>query len=613
MRKAVEWVIGGLLAGIVIFLVGGMVAIVGMNQFKPDINPMKLPEYFWFYRDNAFVMGWLYKGMGGTVAALALLALVLKLQPPKLHGDARWAREGEIRKAGLRAASGIFLGVKSGKPLNFGGTEHVLMEAPTRSGKGVSVVIPNLLQWTGSAVVLDIKQENWTKTAGFRSRELNQDVYLFNPLDRNGRTARYNPLGHIDAKSPLDVIADLQRISEMLFAVSEGDKNPFFIESARKGFVGIGAYLAAIQSDPEPMFPFTIGEIFRQFNIGNPQTRFRKIIDKRDFEGNPLPGGCVTLLEDFCSNAGDTFASIKSSATAKLGLWADARVDSATSVSDFELSEIRDRHMSIYLGVSPEDLRRAAPLYNLVCQQIIGLNTREEASKGRHNVPVLVILDEFANLGAAPTIAQAFSYIASYGLRLLPVVQSRSQLDKVYSPAGAKEIITNCGVEIVFTPKELEITESLSKRLGYYTYKGRSKTRKVEGWDWGSTSTSDQRRALLLPQELQTFPESEMILLKAGIPAIRGKKKLYYKDKNLLQLSQMEPPKINPRATDEAASTEASSRLVKYDAVITKWKMSDEPVEELNSEIQQEIVEATNAGMSVADAVMARVLQQSAV
>src|SRR3546814_3221735 len=132
-----------------------------------------------------------------------MLWWVAKRKPP-LHGAARFAKDSEIRRAGFSANDGIVLGKKGGKFLTFGDNEHCIVEAPTRSGKGVGIVIPNLLSWPESVVVLDVKRENWEATAGF-SQNNGQAVTLLNPTDPEGRTARYNPPGYTDRPHPAHV------------------------------------------------------------------------------------------------------------------------------------------------------------------------------------------------------------------------------------------------------------------------------------------------------------------------------------------------------------------------------------------------------------------------
>lgn len=485
---------------------------------------------------------------------VGLLAIGILRRGPALHGTARFAREGEIRREGLRDAAGIVVGRKAGRFLIFGGSEHVLLEAPTRAGKGVGVVIPNLLTWPDSVIVLDVKRENWGASAGYRARA-GQAVHLFDPLDAEGRTARYNPLAHIRRTDDTEVINELQKIAGMLFPAPERS-DPFWAEAARAAFVGVGALVAS-----NPGLPFTIGEIYRRLTSGDPKSDLPAALQEARRVGQRLSQACVSAIQDFTSASDNTFSGIKQTITARLNLWLNPMVDTATSESDFDLREVRRRRMSIYLGVSPDNIDRIAPIYSLFLQQLVDLNTRD-LPEGASNVPVLVLLDEFARLGKASVIASGFSYVAGYGLRLVPVIQSRSQLRAIYGPDVTDEIIANCGLEVVFTPKELKVANELSERLGFFTMNVKSRSRTIHGLLANrSISESDQRRALLLPQELMQLPKNELLLLRAGIPPIRGRKIAYYRMPRFTRRVVAPPvPSARPIAAMLSPPTPASAR-----------------------------------------------------
>lgn len=503
-----------------------LIALIGLGKLQPDIDPAAVPAWLWRFRGDPLVRHWL--GLGAVASLAATSGLVLALlapRPPPLHGAARWAGAREIDGANLRAADGVILGRQGGRLLSFGGEEHVMLYAPTRTGKGVGLVIPNLLAWPGSVVVLDIKRENWAATAGWRA-EHGHAVHLFDPLDPAGRTARFNPLGHIERTDPLQVIDELQKIAAMLFPTPI-NADPFWAEAARIGLVGVGAYLAET-----PERPFTLGAVYAELTQGDARTRLTAIVKTRTASGRPLSAGCASALNDFCSASENTFASIKQTITARMNLWLSPRVCAATESSDFDLRQIRSRRMAIYLAVSPDNLERAAPLYNLLFQQLIDLNTRQAPGPGERQVPVLVLLDEFARLGQAMTLAHGFSYVAGYGLRLMAVLQSPAQLRAQYGADLAEEIMANCGVEVAFAPKELKVARDLSDRLGSWTYRARSRSRPA-GFSSGrrSLSESDQRRPLMLPQELIQMPPGEMIVLRAGLPPIKARKIVYWRER----------------------------------------------------------------------------------
>jgi len=538
-RAAAFTVAGLALAGVGAAL-SLVIALAGSGYPVADLDWIRVPAWIWRSRHDPELARWLGVGAGSSALLLAVTAAAVALTRRRpLHGAARWAGGAEISRAGLRARSGVIIGQTGGHPLVFDGPEHVLLHAPTRTGKGVGVVIPNLLTWPGSVVVLDVKQENWTATAGYRAR-CGQTVWRFDPLDPEGRTARYNPLGHINRRNPVETLDELQKIAVMLFPAPE-QTDPFWNEAARTGFTGVGAYVAET-----PDLPFTLGEIFRQLTGGDPRRRFPSLIETRAASDRPLSAWCVAALLDFTTASENTFASIKQTITARMGLWLNPRVDAATASSDMDLRSLRSRPTSIYLGVSPDNVARCAPLYSLFFQQLIDLNTRRLPDRRAEPLDVLVLLDEFARLGHAGVLARAFAYVAGYGLRLLPVLQSPAQLRAIYGPDVAEEIMSNCAVEIAFAPKELKTARDLSERLGAYTYAAQSRSRPVLlGAGRRSVTVSDQRRPLMLPQELMQMNPDALIVLKAGLPPILGRKLRFFRHP-VLKRRLLAPPDVAP-------------------------------------------------------------------
>jgi len=530
---ALKLLIGIPLGLLIALAVASMIGWLILGLPVTAYDPLKIPQFVWYYRGDPQVVRAMAGGLIGGGFLLAGLIYALWARGAPLHGAARFARESEIKRQGFRSSVGIVLGRKGGRFLTFGGSEHIIVEAPTRSGKGTGIVIPNLLTWQGSVVVLDVKRENYDASAGFRSH-YGQDVYLFNPTDREGRTARYNPLAYIDRTDADDVIIELQKIATMLF-VAPDHGEAFWANGARTGFAGVGAWIAETSDEP-----LTMGAIYRHLNQGDARGFFQKELNNPSLK---LSVGCRTALADFAGGSDNSFADVKKTITNVLGLWLNPLVDAATAASDFDLRQLRKRPISIYLGVSPDEIGRIAPLYNLLFQQLIDLNVRELPNETTP-IPVLVILDEFARLGRASVIASAFSYVAGYGIRLLPVIQSRSQLRGVYGEHVADEIVANCGVEVAFTPKELRVANDLSDRIGYIGQESVTKSLTINGLLANrSKSISEQRRALMLPQELMQFSADKLILLRGGIPPIIGNKITYFSSR-FFKRRAFPPPEV---------------------------------------------------------------------
>jgi len=568
-----------LLLGLAIFLfVGSNVLLLGLRTHDGGFHWSELALAWPHYGANQRLDRWITFGtLAGTIAAFAVMGLILRTKPRPLHGEARFATEREIKKANLRAYRGILLGRKDGKFLCFGGPEHVMVYAPTRSGKGVGYVIPNLLNWPDSVVALDVKKENFDRTAGFRQAS-GQAVFLFDPLDEQGRTARYNPLAYV-RRDPVDLYDDLQRIAVMLFP-AENRADPFWFETARSAFVAIGGYVAET-----PGLPFTIGEILRQLSSSSDlKGHFVGVMKARAKSASPLSSYCIAGLNDFLSASENTMNSVRKTTTARLGLWLNPRIDTATSANDFDLRELRSRPISIYLGVTPDNLDRMAPLLNLFFQQVIDLNSRElpeQNPKLKHQV--LLLLDEFPALGHVFVLAKSVAFVAGYGLRLLTIIQSPSQLRAIYGPDLAKTIMTNHAIEVVFAPKEQDVANELSERIGYDTVKSKSRSR-----PWGlssgkrSESVSDQRRALMLPQELKLIPSSKAFILATSVPPIIADKIVYFDDRaftsRLLPAPVIEPNRGPSNILLASEIIELKSAVAELKATFRKRPMTDEEI-----------------------------------
>src|SRR5262249_44989988 len=242
------------------------------------------------------------------------VGLITALRPRRaLHGDARFASSAEISRAGLllhaaqRATPSILIGRYRGRFLALPGQLSVMLSAPTRSGKGVGVVIPNLLHWRDSVVVLDIKGENFQVTAGYRA-EFGQRVYAFSPFDDGARSHRWNPLSAVRT-STLHRIGDLLTIGQVFFP-NDGigsSSEAFFHDQARNLFRGLG--LGLLES---PELPRTIGELLRQSSgKGQPlKDHLASLIERRRDDGKPFSDECVDALQRLLTNSENTLSSI---------------------------------------------------------------------------------------------------------------------------------------------------------------------------------------------------------------------------------------------------------------------------------------------------------------
>jgi type IV secretion system protein VirD4 len=491
-----------------------------------------------------------------SATALALLSGLALLLPRgrSLHGDARFARRSEIATAGLLGDHGIILGRLGRRCLMLAGQQGAALAAPPRSGKGVGVVIPNLLNWPGSVVCIDIKKENWTLTAGFRERA-GQSCFLFDPFSEDGRTARWNPFFYV-SEDPLRRVNDLQRIADMLYP-DPPNVDPFWTASARSLFLGISLYLFETPSCLK-----TIGEVLRQGMASDDEgfgQHWKRIIEGRNSGRFPLSPECVRALYDVIDLAPVTASSIRKTFTSRLDLWLNPILDAATSANDFDLRQLRAKPLSIYVGVNPDDLHRLRPVLSLFFQQAIGLQTRtlpEHDPTLKHQV--LMLLDEFTALGRIPIIAEAISYLPGYNVRVLLVIQTPAQLREVYGVNGAETMLKTLAARIVFAPKDFPDAREISDELGFTTVKVKTLSKPLmdfsdaRGRRSRSVSVSEQRRALMLPQEVKALGTDEAILFYEGLLPIRCQKIRYFEDRRFR--ARLLPPPIRAAPQKRASS-----------------------------------------------------------
>jgi len=466
------------------------------------------------------------------------------------------------------ADAGIVLGrLKGSTYLTLPGTEHVALYAPTRAGKGVSFVIPNCFAWPHSLVCLDVKRENYMTTAGYRAAELGQDVFLFDPLSPDGRTARYNPLWCIDRTGGPDSFDSVQKVGQAFFPESAGPQK-FWDDASRSAFNGACALVAET-----PEMPLTIAQVLRLFARAEAPDFMRRVIDDRRRAGRPYTAACVDSVSDYLTGGVELVNGIRKGVTTRLAMWNNPRLAAATEASDFDLSKLRSRRMSVHVGISPDNIERLRPLLVLFFQQLIDLNVRRIPERDpRYRHPALLMLDEFPVLGALPHLASAFAYIAGYGLRVAMVAQSPAQLSSphLYGPELASVILDNCGVEAVFGTKNRHVAEDLSARSGDQTVSGvtQNRPRFLGALQWGKQSEAlhPHRRPILLPQEVTRLPPDKQLVLRAGIPPILADKLRWYEDPAFQVYPAPVPPQIDiPISLDDGGallpgSAEGSAR-----------------------------------------------------
>lgn len=529
-------------------------------------RPWTIFQYWTHYGHVPGVRAWL---VGLTLFSLILAALpavaVIIPKKRKLHGDAKLATKRELEQAGLFKGgntwilmhhSGRFLYSLPDKICSF------ILAAPPRSGKGTGNVQPNMFHLGCSVIITDIRQESFGITSGFRSKF--SEIYLFNPfpskarrdgkivVDENGnevweaRTHRYNPFFYVP-DDPAIRINELQKIATFLFPDPlKGD--PFWSSSARSLFLGLSLYVFETEGLPK-----TLGEVYRQISScgdgGEAISEYwSKIIADREASSSPLSASCVAALKDFIATGGNTLTSIRKTLTSSLEILANPVVDAMTSGNDFDLRDLRKKVMTIYIGVTPDNLERARPLLSLFVQQALDLNMQEMPHENpaiKH--PAYFLLDEVTALGRIPAFVTSAGYVNGYWLAFGYIIQGFSQLRDVYGQEGAQTILTCCQIRLAFAPKSHQDAEELSKEFGNITEKteSTSRGRGLGSKNQGSVSSSVAQRALFLPQEIRSMGQDKIMAFIENVPPIIGQKIVYYKEdvfkKRVLPAVEVEP------------------------------------------------------------------------
>jgi type IV secretion system protein VirD4 len=447
------------------------------------------------------------------------------------YGSARWATEREIAAAGLFGDRGVFLGRIGGAYLRHDGAEHVMAFAPTRSGKGVGLVVPTLLSWTGSAVIHDIKGENWQLTAGWRSRF--SDCLLFDPT--NTLSARYNPL--LEVRRGEHEIRDVQNIADILVDPEGALERRNHWEKTSHSLL-LGAILhilyaeeektlarvATFLSDPERPFVATLKAMMTTNHLGTAETpRVHPVV--------------ASAAREVLNKSENERSGVLSTAMSFLGLYRDPTVAAVTSACDWRIADLMEgvRPLSLYLVVPPSDISRTKPLVRLVLNQIgRRLTERHQAREGRPRRQLLMMLDEFPALGRLDFFETALAFLAGYGVRAFLIAQSLNQIVKAYGENNA--ILDNCHVRVAFSTNDERTAKRISDALGTATEQRAMRNyagHRLAPWlAHVMVSRQETSRPLLTPGEVMQLPPSDELVLISGLPPIKAAKLRYFEDRN---------------------------------------------------------------------------------
>jgi len=492
------------------------------------------PAFFWWwfsfdaYAPSIFLEGAYIAVSGGLISIPVAIAMSVwrarEAKNGETYGSARWAARSEIKAAGLLGPDGVVLGKLDRDYLRHDGPEHVLCFAPTRSGKGVGLVVPTLLTWPGSAIVHDIKGENWQLTAGFRAQH--GRVMLFDPT--NPKSSAYNPLLEVrrgewevrDVQNVADVLVDPEGSLEKRnhwektsHSLLVGAILHVLYAEADKTLAGVAAFL----SNPKHPIETTLKAMMTTPHLG---------------EKGPHPVVASTARE-LLNKSDNERSGVLSTAMSFLGLYRDPVVAEVTRRCDWRIADLIENASpaTLYLVVPPSDISRTKPLIRLVLNQIGRRLTEDLHAKGRRH-RVLMMLDEFPALGRLDFFESALAFMAGYGLKAFLIAQSLNQIEKAYGANNS--ILDNCHVRVSFATNDERTAKRVSDALGTATEMKAMKNyagHRLSPWlGHLMVSRSETARPLLTPGEVMQLPPADEIVMIAGTPPVRAKKARYYED-----------------------------------------------------------------------------------
>ncbi|MBD3818135.1 conjugal transfer protein TraG [Brevundimonas diminuta] len=502
-----------------------------------DVPIYPPPAFFWWwfafdaYAPDVFLRGAAIAVSGGLLSIVIAIAMSVwrarEARTAETYGSARWATAREIRDAGLFGEDGVVLGRFGPRYLRHDGPEHVLCFAPTRSGKGVGLVVPTLLTWPGSVIVHDIKGENWGLTSGFRAQH--SRVLLFDPT--NAESAAYNPLLEVrrgewevrDVQNVADVLVDPEGSLEKRnhwektsHALLVGAILHVLYAEPDKTLAGVAAFL----SDPQRSIEATLAAMMNTPHLGEAGV-------------HPV---VASAARELLNKSENERSGVLSTAMSFLGLYRDPVVARVTRHCDWRIADLVEAPCpaTLYLVVPPSDISRTKPLIRLILNQV-GRRLTEtlNPSSARHGL--LLMLDEFPALGRLDFFESSLAFMAGYGVRSFLIAQSLNQIEKAYGPNNS--ILDNCHVRVSFATNDERTAKRVSDALGTATQMRAMRNyagHRLSPWlGHLMVSRSETARPLLTPGEIMQLPATDEIVMVSGAPPVRAKKARYYQDPRL--------------------------------------------------------------------------------
>ena len=528
------------------------------------------------------------------LASAAVLTALLTTSSRKPNGNAtsagtaRFAAKEDILQASLLSGEGVYVGGWEEEPplgnllfarnaasagirlhyLRHNGPEHVLCFAPTRSGKGVGLVLPTLLSWTGSMIALDIKGELYAETSGWRSTSGGNITLLFDPA--RPESVGFNPLEEVRINPPVEgrftiggfEVSDAQNIALMLANPEGSDKLDHFqqqayslivalilhnrYKAAHTGKMASMADLGATLKDPDTLDIYAMFSkmmTFPHMNKSSAQEEMaftkEEMSELMDLDKSDTHPVVLQVAADMYKKADRELASIISTASAAFNLFLDPIVAANTQKSDFRIDQLRnhERPVSLYIVTRPNDIDRLKPLTRMLFTLILKRST-ETLDKPKHRL--LMMMDEFTSIGKLQALEDSIAYVGGYGIKIYLIVQDTEQLYKAYTKQ--ETLMSNCHIRIAYAPNKVETAELLSKMSGTMTVAEVSTTISGKRRENVSYSVNEKSRPLLTVDECMRLPAplkdkngqilkaGKMLIFSAGFPPVFGTQILWFLD-----------------------------------------------------------------------------------
>lgn len=540
---------------------------LGVPLWKNIYAPWKWIEWFNLYYDiykNLFIGVWVIAVIGITAGVTMMFGGYVYTKRTKgnksLHGTAHFATKKEVLESGLQnQKKGVYVGGYGNDYLRHAGDEHVFVFAPTRSGKGVGLILPTLLSWKESVLILDIKGENWALTSGWRKEHANNHVLRFEPTCNDGTATRFNPFAEIRIGTDYE-ISDTTNILNIVAAPENPNAKPdaHFDPIAKVVLAGFTLHFA--HEYKKIGKEFSLPELVKVISE-RPTTEIFE--EMKELNNSAFCFQVAVENLERLENSPKEAGSIVSTARKFIAIYRDPIIAKNIHTSDFKIRDLMntEKPVSLYLVIPPKDIRRLAPLTKVVIEMIInkladGMEFDEGRSKKNYKHKLLLMLDEFPAIGKLKNLETALGYLAGYGIKAYFICQDVTQIQKVYT--REESITSGCHVQIAYPPNKIETAEYISKKLGKTTVVKKKITtsgkRNSLFNNRMSLSIDEISRPLLNPDEVarlngavkddkgNILEAGKILIFQTGKPPILGKQILYFNDKYFSARSKVSSP-----------------------------------------------------------------------